>query len=118
MLIQTKLLHATIFCTHRKIHIEDFASVLVFVMPLLASLSIVRGLWYTNIYHLNARASWTTTVVHSKDDEVVGVAHEVKSAENQPQFSQTTMMMEHYWLGKTKSKQAFRSTWNAFKKLP
>jgi len=42
-----------------------------------------------------------------RDDEEVGVAHEVKSCENQPQFSQTTM--GQYWLGKTNPKQAFRS---------
>jgi len=35
--------------------------------------------------------SWTTIVVHSRDDQEVGVAHEVKSSENQPQFSQMTM---------------------------
>jgi len=29
-------------------------------------------------------------VVHSRDDEEVGMAHKVKSSENQPQFSQTT----------------------------
>jgi len=39
-------------------------------------------------------------VVHSRDDEGVGVAHEVKSPENQPQFSQMTI--GQYWLGKTK----------------
>jgi len=50
---------------------------------------------------------------NSRDDQEVGVAHEVKSPENQPQFS-----MGQYWLGKTKPKQAFRSTRNAFKKLP
>ena len=61
-------------------------------------------------------APWTTIVVHSRDDEEVGVAHKVKSPENQPQFSQTTM--GQYWLGKTKPKQAFRSTRNAFNKLP
>jgi len=55
-------------------------------------------------------------VVHSRDDQEVGVAHEVKSPENQPQFSQKTM--GQYWLGRTKPKQAFRSTQNAFKKLP
>jgi len=38
----------------------------------------------------------------------VGVAHKVKSPENQPQFSEN--MMEQYWLGKTKPKQAFRLT--------
>ena len=47
--------------------------------------------------------------------EEVGVAHEVKSPENKPPFSQTTM--GQYWLGKTKPKQAFRSIQNAFKKL-
>jgi len=36
-------------------------------------------------------------VVHSRDDEEVGVAHEVKSPENQPQISQ--MAMGQYWLG-------------------
>jgi len=54
-------------------------------------------------------------VVHSRDDEEVGVAHEVKSPENQSQISQ--MAMGLYWLGKTKPKKAFRSTQNAFKKL-
>jgi len=55
-------------------------------------------------------------VVHSRDDQEVGVAHGVKSPENQPQFSQMTM--GQYWLGKIKPKQAFRSTRNAPKKLP
>jgi len=52
----------------------------------------------------------------SRDDEEVGVAHKAKSPKNQPQFSQTTM--GQYWLGKTKPKEAFRSTQNAFTKLP
>jgi len=30
-------------------------------------------------------------MVHSRDDKEVGVAHEVKSPENQPEFSETTM---------------------------
>jgi len=55
-------------------------------------------------------------MVHNRDDEEVGVAHEVESPKYQPQFSQTTM--GQYWLGKTKRKEAFRSTWNGFKKLP
>ena len=29
-------------------------------------------------------SSWTTIVVHSRDDKEVGVAHKVKSPENQP----------------------------------
>jgi len=37
---------------------------------------------------------------YSRDDQEVGVAHEVKSPENQPQFSQMTM--GQYWLGKAK----------------
>ena len=41
------------------------------------------------------------------------MAHETK---NQPQLSQMTM--RQYWLSKTKPKQAFRLTRNAFKKLP
>jgi len=60
--------------------------------------------------------SWTTTVVHSRNDKEVGMAHEVKTPENQLQFSQTTM--GQYWLGKTNPKQAFRLIRNAFKKLP
>ena len=36
-------------------------------------------------------------MVYSSDDEEVGVANEVKSPKNQPQFSQTTM--GQYWLG-------------------
>jgi len=60
--------------------------------------------------------SRTTIVVHSRDDQEISVAHKVKSPENQPHFCQT--MMGQYWLGKTKPKQAFRSTRNAFKKLP
>jgi len=55
-------------------------------------------------------------VVHSRDDQEVGVARKVKSPENQPQFSQS--MMEQYWLGKTKPKQTLRLTQNTFKKLP
>jgi len=35
-------------------------------------------------------------VVHSRDDKEVGVAHEVKSPDNQPQISQ--MAMRQYWL--------------------
>jgi len=42
-------------------------------------------------------------VVHSRDDEEIGMAHEVKSPKNQPQFSR--MMMGQYWLGKTKPKK-------------
>ena len=44
--------------------------------------------------------------VHSRDNEGIGMAHEVKSPKNQPQFSQTTM--GKYWLGTTKPKQTFR----------
>jgi len=47
-------------------------------------------------------------VVHSRDDQEVGVVQKVKPPKNEPQFSQ--MMMEQYWLGKTKPKQAFRLT--------
>ena len=43
------------------------------------------------------------------------MAHEIISPKKQPQFSLT--MMRQYWLGKTKPKQAFRSTRNAFNKL-
>ena len=54
-------------------------------------------------------------MIHSRDDQEVSVAQEVKSPKNQPQFSQTKM--GQYWLGKTKPKNAFRLTRNAFKKL-
>jgi len=47
-------------------------------------------------------SSWTTIVVNSRDDQELGMAQEVKSPENQPQFSQT--LMGQYWLGKTKPK--------------
>jgi len=39
-------------------------------------------------------------LIHSRDNQEVGMAHEVESAENQPQFSQ--MMMGQYWLGPNK----------------
>ena len=42
----------------------------------------------------------TTIVVHSRDNEEVGVAHEVKLPKIQPQFSQ--MIMGQYWLGQNK----------------
>ena len=41
--------------------------------------------------------SWNTIVVHSRDNQEVGMVHEVKSPKNQPQFSQMTM--GQYWLG-------------------
>ena len=59
--------------------------------------------------------SYTTIVVYSRDQKGVSVAHEITSPEKQPQFSQTTM--RQYWLGKTKPKNAFRLTQNAFNKL-
>jgi len=39
-------------------------------------------------------------VLNLWDDQEVGMAHEVKSPENQPQFSQTRM--GQYWLGPNK----------------
>ena len=50
---------------------------------------------------------------HSRDNQEVGISHKVLSPENQPQTA-----MGQYWLGKTKPKQTFRLTRNAFKKLP
>ena len=47
-------------------------------------------------------------MVHSRDNQEVGVVHKVKPPKNQPQFSQMTK--RQYWLGKTKLKQAFRLT--------
>jgi len=54
-------------------------------------------------------------VVHSRDDKEVGVAHEVKSPENQPQISQ--MAMGQYWLGKTKPKKSFQIDPKYFQKV-
>ena len=88
---------------------------------------IINLLYYIMIYKMQpwvcsqcnsvvwCKTSWTTIVVHSRNDEEVRVAHKVKSPENQPQFIQ--MRTWQYRLGKTKPKEAFRSTWTAFKKL-
>ena len=57
--------------------------------------------------------SYTTT--DSRDHKRVGVAQEIISPKKQSQFS--LMTMRQYWLGKTKPKQAFRSTRNTFNKL-
>ena len=43
------------------------------------------------------------------------MAQETISPKKKPQFPLT--MMRQYWLGKTKPKQAFRLTQNAFNKL-
>jgi len=43
------------------------------------------------VCHVLLQLSWTTIVVHSRDDQEVGMAHEVKSPDNQPQFSHTMM---------------------------
>ena len=54
-------------------------------------------------------------ILYSRDHKGVGVAHKITSPENQPQFS--LMMTRQYWLGKTKPKQAFKSTQNAFNRI-
>ena len=63
--------------------------------------------------------SWlsrTTIVVHRRDDEGVGVAHEIKSPKNQLQFYQTTM--EQHWLGKAKTQTSFQiDLYKCFQKL-
>ena len=51
----------------------------------------------------------------SGDHKGIGVAHVKHHLKNQPHFS--LMMMKQYWLGKTKPKQAFRSTLNTFMNL-
>jgi len=51
-------------------------------------------------------------VVHSRDDEGIGMAHKIVSSKKPAQ----TMTGQH-WLGKTKPKKVFRLTQNAFKKL-
>ena len=61
------------------------------------------------------QSSYNMIVLYSRDHKGVGVAHEITPPKNQPQSS--LMMMRQYWLGKTKPKQAFRSTRNAFNKL-
>jgi len=45
-------------------------------------------------------------VVYSREIAGVGVAHDIKSPENQPKFFQMTI--RQYWLVKTKPEQAFR----------
>jgi len=52
--------------------------------------------------------------LYSRDHQGLSVAHE-KSPKNQPHFSHMTMWQ--YWLGKTKPKNVFRLTRNAFNKL-
>jgi len=47
----------------------------------------------------HSSGSWYT-VVHSRDIKDTGVAYKVNVPKNQLQFS--NMMMEQYWLGKTK----------------
>jgi len=47
------------------------------------------------INQANSKHGLSRTTVN-RDDEEVGVAHEVKSPENQPKFFQT---MGQYWLG-------------------
>jgi len=54
-------------------------------------------------------------VVHSKDNQEVGVANKVKSIENQHQFTQT--VMGQYWLGKTEPKTSFQIDPKCFQKV-
>ena len=70
---------------------------------------------FCNTYVNSELLSYTRIVVYSRDHKGVGVAHKIKLPKKQPQFSLTTM--RQYWLGKTKPKQAFRSTRNTFNKL-
>ena len=51
---------------------------------------------------------WRSEEYHERMTQELGMVDKVKSPENQPQFSQ--LMMDQYWLGITKPKQAFRST--------
>ena len=53
--------------------------------------------------------------LYSRDHKGVGVAHEIISLKKQPKLP--LMMMRQYWLGKAKSKQAFRSTLKYFQKV-
>ena len=53
-------------------------------------------------------------MVHSRDNEEVGVAHKVISPKNQPQFSPTTM--RQYWLGKTKLSEMLLKNYYNIKK--
>ena len=59
--------------------------------------------------------SYSTIILYSRDHKGVGMVHGITSPKNQLQFSLTTMMQ--YWFGKTKPKQVFKSTPNAFNKL-
>jgi len=73
---------------------------------IMSLVSVLYPLTFLIYYHV---------MVCSRDDQEVGMAHEIASPKNQPQFSQVTM--GQYWLGKTKLKQALRLIQNAFKKL-
>ena len=60
--------------------------------------------------------SYSTIVPYSRDHKGVGVAHKIILPKKQPQFSpddDEAVLVR----GKTKPKQAFRSTRNAFNKL-
>ena len=81
---------------------------------ILCNSCVLNELKCTAIY-TTVSLSYSMIVLYSKDHKGVGMAHVKTSPKSQPQFSLTTM--RQYWLGKTKPKQAFRSTRNAFNKL-
>ena len=57
-----------------------------FCIGVLKNTPIYRGI-LLGVRVQNFSTCTTTIVVHSKDDQEVGMAHEVKSPKNQPQFS-------------------------------
>ena len=62
------------------------------LLPIPLSWLVIAWITTDFIYTLKLiLISWTTIVVHSRDNEEVGVAHEVKSPKNQPQFFQMMM---------------------------
>ena len=61
------------------------------------------------------RLSYGMIVLYSRDQKGVSLAHETTSPKNQPRLPLT--IMRQHWLGKTKPKQTFKSTRNAFNKL-
>ena len=46
---------------------------------------------------------WSTIVIYSRDDEEIGMTHEIVSPKSQLQFSQ--MMTGQYWLGNTQASE-------------
>ena len=73
----------------------SYLLVLEYLLMMVESIEIWFAVPYTAMYHNSVDMlhkyllthivlSWTTIVVHSRDNQELGVAHKVKSPENQP----------------------------------